>query len=139
MATPDTTVTLTPLVGRLARDLHRTALEFESLGLTIDGGHDDLAAAILGELRRISSKLLTLTQSPDRPTGRGLPLTPREAEVLAALAEGGSTARVAASLGISVSTVRSHVKGILAKLGVHSRVEAVAVWWGQRPHTARAG
>jgi len=139
MATADTTVSLTPLVGRLARDLHRTALDFESLGLTVDGGQDDLAAAILDELRRISSKLLTLTQSPHPPSGRNLPLTPREAEVLAALAEGRSTAQVAASLRISPTTVKSHVKSLLAKLGVHSRVEAVAVWWGQRPPAARAG
>ncbi len=53
-------------------------------------------------------------------------LTPREYEVLQALALGGSTARIGELLGISPSTVRSYVKSILTKLGVHSRVEAVA-------------
>jgi len=40
---------------------------------------------------------------------------------------GASTARIGELLGISPSTVRSYVKSILAKLGVHSRIEAVAV------------
>ncbi len=54
-------------------------------------------------------------------------LTPREYEVLQALALGASTTRIGELLGISPSTVRSYVKSILAKLGVHSRIEAVSV------------
>jgi DNA-binding CsgD family transcriptional regulator len=54
-------------------------------------------------------------------------LTPREIEVLQAMADGHSTARMASVLGISVATVRSHVKSLLGKLGLHSRVEAVSL------------
>jgi len=54
-------------------------------------------------------------------------LTPREIEVLQAMADGHSTARIADVLGISTGTVRSHVKSLLGKLGLHSRVEAVSL------------
>ncbi|HEV8564142.1 MAG TPA: response regulator transcription factor [Actinomycetota bacterium] len=56
-------------------------------------------------------------------------LTTREREVLLALTDGLRTLEVAARLGISVMTVQSHVKSILAKLGVHSKVEAVTLAW----------
>src|SRR5919201_55179 len=52
-------------------------------------------------------------------------LTPREIEVLQELAGGKPTGDVADALGISPLTVQSHVKSILAKLGVHSKIEAV--------------
>jgi len=52
-------------------------------------------------------------------------LTDREMDVLRQLASGRSTEQIAESLYISVLTVRSHVKSILAKLGVHSKLEAV--------------
>ena len=54
-------------------------------------------------------------------------LSPREVEVLALLADGTSTAKVADTLCVSVATVRTHVKNALARLGVHSRLEAIAV------------
>jgi len=54
-------------------------------------------------------------------------LTPREYEVLRALSLGASTRRIGELFGISTATVRSHVKSLLAKLGVHSRVEAVSL------------
>ncbi|UOR03338.1 response regulator transcription factor [Leucobacter allii] len=54
-------------------------------------------------------------------------LTERERQVLAGLAEGGSNARIAAALGISVPTVKTHVSSILVKLGAESRTHAVAM------------
>jgi DNA-binding CsgD family transcriptional regulator len=62
---------------------------------------------------------------PDLDT-RAVDLTPRQLEVLRQLSEGRSTQEVADSLGISVNTVRNHIQNTLAKLGVHSQVEAVA-------------
>jgi len=56
-------------------------------------------------------------------------LTTRELEILRALADGSSTAEISRSLGIRPMTVQSHVKNILAKLGVHSKVEAVTLAW----------
>ncbi|WIG55759.1 MAG: hypothetical protein OJF61_001547 [Rhodanobacteraceae bacterium] len=56
-----------------------------------------------------------------------LGLTTREAEVLRQLCEGRSNAEIAARLHRSVRTVDHHLAAILAKLGVNSRTEAVAV------------
>ncbi len=53
-------------------------------------------------------------------------LTDREWQVLKLLAQGLDTAEIAGSLTISPSTVRNHVQNILGKLGVHSRLEAIA-------------
>lgn len=54
-------------------------------------------------------------------------LTPRESEILSLLAEGQSNKVIARNLGISDGTVKLHVKAILRKLGVHSRVEAAVI------------
>jgi DNA-binding NarL/FixJ family response regulator len=54
-------------------------------------------------------------------------LTPRERQVLEAMADGATAAEVAESLGISPNTVRSHMQNLLRKLGVRSRLEAVAL------------
>jgi DNA-binding NarL/FixJ family response regulator len=56
-------------------------------------------------------------------------LTRREREVLALLADGHTTQEVSQALSISVMTVQSHVKNVLAKLGVHSKVEAIRFAW----------
>jgi DNA-binding NarL/FixJ family response regulator len=56
-------------------------------------------------------------------------LTDRERQVLAAFAAGASTTAIAVDLGISPSTVQTHVKNILGKLGVHSKVEALGTAW----------
>jgi DNA-binding NarL/FixJ family response regulator len=65
-------------------------------------------------------------------------VTPQERRVLELLACGASSEAVAASLGISRHTVRTHVQNILGKLQAHSRLEAVAVAVRQgiiAPHT----
>ena len=54
-------------------------------------------------------------------------LTPRETEILGLLAEGQSNKTIARNLGISDGTVKLHVKAILRKLDVHSRVEAAVM------------
>ncbi len=58
----------------------------------------------------------------------GLPevLTRREVEVLRLMASGLNTGAMADRLHVSRATVRNHIQHILAKLGVHSRLEAVA-------------
>lgn len=67
-------------------------------------------------------------------------LTPREGEILGLLAEGQSNKAIARNLGISDGTVKLHVKAILRKLGVHSRVEAavIAVEQGLRSNRAES-
>jgi len=52
-------------------------------------------------------------------------LTAREKEVLRLMAEGLSSRDIAAKLGISYATVRTHIRSLDAKLGVHSKVQAI--------------
>jgi two-component system nitrate/nitrite response regulator NarL len=54
-------------------------------------------------------------------------LTTRENEVLEGLMDGESTKQLAARLGVSRATARTHVQSVLTKLGAHSRLEAVAL------------
>jgi NarL family two-component system response regulator LiaR len=56
-------------------------------------------------------------------------LTERERQVLALMANGSSNSEIAEQLVISLSTVKFHVRGILSKLGVSSRAEAVSLAW----------
>ena len=62
----------------------------------------------------------TVTQPVD-------PLTEREEEALLLLARGRTNAEIAAELFISLSTVKSHIASLMAKLGVRNRVE-IAMW-----------
>ena len=54
-------------------------------------------------------------------------LTPRQVEVLRLLEQGRSTKQIAAELHLSTETVRNHIRNLFRALGVHSRLEAVAV------------
>jgi PAS domain S-box-containing protein len=54
-------------------------------------------------------------------------LTPRQSEVLRLLQQGRSTGQIARELHLSIETVRNHVRHVLRALGVHTRLEAVAV------------
>jgi DNA-binding NarL/FixJ family response regulator len=58
---------------------------------------------------------------------RGVELTPRQHEVLVLLADGLSSEQIATRLELSIDTVRNHVREILRRLGVHSRIAAVAM------------
>lgn len=57
-------------------------------------------------------------------------LTDRERHILGLLVEGMSTREMVSTLGVSPSTVRTHVQNIFTKLGVHSRLAAVALLTG---------
>jgi DNA-binding NarL/FixJ family response regulator len=52
-------------------------------------------------------------------------LTKRQLEVLRLLAEGRSTAEIAAELALTQTTVRNYIANLLAALGVHTRLQAV--------------
>ncbi|HTZ26077.1 MAG TPA: response regulator transcription factor [Streptosporangiaceae bacterium] len=54
-------------------------------------------------------------------------LTPREREILSCLADGAGRHDVAERLHLSANTVRTHLQNLMAKLGVHSTLEAVAL------------
>ena len=77
----------------------------------------------------VASELFAVSHasSTPRPSGESGPLTRREIEVLGMLAEGLANKNIAARLGISEHTVKTHVASILAKLDAFSRAEAVAI------------
>src|SRR5215831_13347714 len=86
-------------------------------------GHEDVEASAVildGEGNRVTVEV--------KPEALVHPhLTPRQAEVLRLLEHGRSTEQIASELHLSLETVRNHIRGILRALGVHSRLEAVAV------------
>ena len=67
-------------------------------------------------------------------------LTPREQQVMDAVATGVSNAEIAAQEFLAAKTVKNHVNNIYAKLGVTTRAQAVALWLGNhRPQVERLG
>lgn len=82
----------------------------------------DVAQALLGAEKQAKKKAV---QGPPRSGEKRL--TDREREILGLLTSGATGPEIAAELYVSPNTVRTHVQNILAKLGVHSRLEAVAL------------
>lgn len=76
-----------------------------------------LAGRMLEEFRRLS------TQAP-ATDGENVELSPRELDVLAQVAQGRTDKEIAASLSLSVHTVKTHLRSILGKLQVGGRREA---------------
>ncbi len=82
-----------------------------------------------------ATEILHQLQRIHRGEAHGVPhenLSTREIEVLQAFAGGLSSSEVAARLFISDRTVQSHIRSVLRKLGVHSRLQAVL--WALRRH-----
>jgi DNA-binding NarL/FixJ family response regulator len=68
-----------------------------------------------------------LPRLAQRGRGRSAELTKREYEVLRLIVEGKTNQEIANQLVLSRDTVRNHVASILAKLGVHSKLQAAAI------------
>jgi DNA-binding NarL/FixJ family response regulator len=126
LVNPDTKVIL--LTGVNATAALSGALEAGCSGYLEKTGHVDRLADAIRSVQGgglvLSSDDLARAVSAPKPPERTL--TDREMEVLQRLADGSSTNAIAEELGVSTTTVRAHVQRILAKLEVHSRLEAVA-------------
>ncbi|TDB85147.1 response regulator transcription factor [Actinomadura sp. KC216] len=87
---------------------------------------------LLGEVLR---RLLRDGGEQDRGARLLAGLTPREREVLQCMVDGLGRAEIAERLGLSANTVRTHTQNLLAKLGMHSALEAItlAMRAGMRP------
>jgi DNA-binding NarL/FixJ family response regulator len=97
---------------------HKATEEVVSAVRAAHSGEAVISPAMLARL------LSTLTHRSARRTRA---LTSREKEVLGLLARGLSNAEAADHLFLSVHTIRHHVQNILAKLGAHSKLEAVSI------------
>lgn len=82
-----------------------------------------IPAIILGQLLKAQSDM---ARRDEQRRAFGANLTSREREVLTLMAEGLDNSAIAERLLIRVTTARTHVHGILEKLGVHSKLAAVS-------------
>lgn len=114
------------------RDQHSGELDVDNLRLQLDGRAKTLGAAIETDTTPGWGSRVTVS-IPFRPAaGRAdetplAELNPRELEVLRLLAQGQRNKAIAGTLGITESTVKFHVTGLLKKLNVRSRGEAAAL------------
>ncbi|GAA1379814.1 response regulator transcription factor [Pseudonocardia kongjuensis] len=97
------------------------AREAEIAGAAGFLGKDTPLAGILAAVRTVAAG----GTAPAAPAADAPHLTPREADVLAGLAHGRDVTRIAGQLGLSLHTVRDHVRALLGKLGARSQLEAV--------------
>ena len=102
--------------GYLLKD--STAVEIVAAArLAVQGGaviHPKITQALIEEARASGGE------------GRKPLLSPRETQILQAIAHGATTKRAAQELGISPHTVKTHLERIFEKLGAHDRAQAVA-------------
>lgn len=127
-----------------AADLKECLRHDASGYLLKDMDPDDLVVAlrkaIAGEMvvaPELAGKLATIIKNRDEDIEEESKsifssLSPREMEILSHLTEGQSNKVIARHLGISDGTVKLHVKSILKKLGLHSRVEAAVLAANER-------
>ena len=120
--------------------------------ITLGGADDDLSGVLSADadagqidaaIRAVAAGLVVRLPGAREPEagfgamretlGHAL-LTPRELEVLAALAEGMTNKAIARRLDISLHTVKFHVESLFRKLGARTRTEAVAKASERRRH-----
>jgi len=88
-------------------------------------GNNVVARELVGTLARlVGGKEAGPDRAVRRPAAAFTELTPRELEILECIADGSSNKMIARALDITDGTVKLHVKAILRKLGMRSRVEA---------------
>lgn len=102
-------------IGYLLKDVSASALA------------DAVRAAHAGRSVLASEAAQVLIRATRKDDSAAPDFTARERDVLALMVEGLSNAEIASDLVLSTATVKFHVSNILAKLGVRSRTEAVAL------------
>ena len=124
------------LSGSAAPGVTARVLEAGAYGYV---GKDQPVEVILRALERIGNGELSFDAAQLRAGVRHDPrvesgvelliaaLTPRERQVLGRLVQAETTDQIASNLGITRTTARAYVQSILTKLGVHSRLQAVAL------------
>lgn len=128
-ATPVVILTMSDSQDDLASALRAGVRGYLLKDMDPDDVLDSIRRAAKGELVVAPAMALKLTQllqpgQKESPKDKQVKLTEREREILSHLAAGKSNKVIAKSLNISHDTVKLHVRHILAKLGMTSRVEA---------------
>jgi two-component system nitrate/nitrite response regulator NarL len=108
--------------GYLLKDIEPEEL-VPALEATLHG-NNVVARELVGSLARLVRGNAGPEPAARRPTAPFAELTPRELEILECIADGFSNKMIARALDITDGTVKLHVKAILRKLGMRSRVEA---------------
>ena len=107
--------------GYLLKDMEPEQL-VDALTAVVDG-----ETVVAPEMTSVLAKVVKGGAVESGQPGRFSSLTPREFEILRHLAEGQSNKEIARDLGITDGTVKLHVRSILRKLQVRSRVEAAVI------------
>ena len=113
-------------------ELIKNALEAGAIGYLLkDVSAEDLVRAIrsahAGRATLSPEAAQSLVDAANLPPSPGLDLTERERDVLLLMIEGLNNTQIAGKLTVSPSTIKSHVRNILSKLGAASRTEAVTL------------
>jgi PAS domain S-box-containing protein len=100
-------------------------LDVTALATDASSGAGPFVVHVFHDVTRTRELLRDLHERLSQTPPDAVRLTPRELEILGLMAEGLGTAAAAERLRLSRATIRNHVQNIFAKLGVHTRVEAV--------------
>jgi DNA-binding NarL/FixJ family response regulator len=132
---PETVIVM--LTGRrdeatALRSLRAGAVGYLSKEVELDALPRALRSALAGEAAISRTLAMRVVEELRRAGTTGMrpvrsPLTAREWEVLDLICEGRGNDEIANEFVVSIETVKTHVKSVLRKLGVHSRHEAAAV------------
>ncbi len=85
---------------------------------------DALRRILRGEIY-LPEELFVPGAKPDTPSDHPSPLTARQQEILALLAEGMPNKRIAGALGVTEGTIKQHLKDLFRRLGAANRTQAV--------------
>jgi DNA-binding NarL/FixJ family response regulator len=111
-------------------DLLVDGLDSGARGYALKAGSID---ELLGAVRQVADggtyvdPRLDRVLLSERATSRLPGLSPREREIMHLMAEGGTAQDVGARVGVSVETVRTHVRNVIRKLQARNRVHAIAI------------
>jgi two-component system nitrate/nitrite response regulator NarL len=111
--------------GYLLKDMEPEEL-LPALEAALRGDHV-VAREMVGTLARLVRGEAGAKRETRRPAAPFAELTPRELEILEGVADGMSNKMIGRALDITDGTVKLHVKAILRKLGMRSRVEAAVI------------
>ncbi|HVD70777.1 MAG TPA: response regulator transcription factor [Actinomycetota bacterium] len=121
---------LAPLIDALRAGASGYLTKETSLDELVDAAKAVAKGEVVVPPQMLGELLTTLVQQGGKKTDDSImtlsKLTRRERQVLALLADGSDKDAIAVALAISPQTARTHVQNILAKLGLHSRLEAAA-------------